>query len=197
MPAPRASTGFGNKLFTAGWKQWGQGMQDDVTDGVQDLIKRGVVDGDRVCIMGASYGGYLTMMGLVKEPQLYKCGINWVGVTDPSFMFSVTWADFNELETGRYDLPQLIGDPDKDAEQFRRTSPVVRAAEIKQPVLLAYGALDRRVPLINGEKMLAALRPHNKNVEWVVYPDEGHGWMRLENKVDFMRRVEAFLARHL
>jgi dipeptidyl aminopeptidase/acylaminoacyl peptidase len=197
MPAPRASTGFGVGLFKAGWKQWGLAMQDDVTDGVQDLIKRGVVDPKRVCIAGASYGGYLTMMGLAKEPELYKCGINWVGVTDPSFMFTVTWTDFNEVDSGRFTLPLLIGDPQKDAEQFKRTSPVVRAAEIKQPVLMAYGALDRRVPLVNGEKMLAALKPHNKNVEWVVYSDEGHGWLKDDNNIDFWTRVEKFLAANL
>jgi dienelactone hydrolase len=197
MPAPRASTGFGAKLFKAGWKQWGLGMQDDVTDGVQDLIKRGVVDPKRVCIAGASYGGYLTMMGLVKEPALYKCGINWVGVTDPSYMFTVTWTDFNRVDAARYSLPLLIGDPAKDAAQFKQTSPVERAAEIKQPVLMAYGALDQRVPLINGEKMLSALKPHNQNVEWVTYADEGHGWLREENNIDFWTRVEKFLAKSL
>ena len=80
MPAPRASTGFGWKLFRGGWKQWGLAMQDDVTDGVNDLIKRGIADPKRICLAGASYGGYLTMMGLVKEPNLFRCGINWVGV---------------------------------------------------------------------------------------------------------------------
>jgi dipeptidyl aminopeptidase/acylaminoacyl peptidase len=197
MPAPRASRGFGNRLFTAGWKQWGLGMQDDVTDGVLDLVKRGIADIDRVCLCGASYGGYLTMMGLVKEPKLFKCGIEWVGVTDPSFMFTVSWTDFNRVDSGRFDLPLLIGDPDKDREQFKRTSPVERAAEIKQPVLMAYGGLDRRVPLINGEKMLAALRPHNTNVEWVVYPDEGHGWLRTDNVMDFWGRAERFLSKYL
>jgi dipeptidyl aminopeptidase/acylaminoacyl peptidase len=197
MPAPRASTGFGVKLFKAGWKQWGLGMQDDVTDGVQQLIKDGIADPKRICIAGASYGGYLTMMGLAKEPGLFRCGINWVGVTDPSFMFSVTWTDFNRADAARFTLPMLIGDPEKDAEQFKRTSPVVRAAEIKQPVLMAYGGLDQRVPIINGEKMRAALAPHNKKVEWVVYPDEGHGWLKVANNVDFWTRVEKFLAENM
>jgi dipeptidyl aminopeptidase/acylaminoacyl peptidase len=197
MPAPRASTGFGIKLFKAGWKQWGLGMQDDVTDGVQELIKTGVADPKRVCIAGASYGGYMTMMGLAKEPTLYRCGINWIGVTDPSFMFTVTWTDFNRIDAARFTLPLLIGDPDKDKEQFRRTSPVERAAEITQPVLMAYGGLDNRVPLINGEKMRSALAPHNKKVEWVVYPDEGHGWLKVANNVDFWARVEKFLAENL
>lgn len=197
MPAPRASTGFGAKLFKAGWKQWGLAMQDDVTDGVLKLIKEGIADPKRICLAGASYGGYLTMMGLAKEPSLFCCGINWVGVTDPSFMFSVTWTDFNRVDAARYTLPLLIGDPEKDAEQFKRTSPVQRAAEIKQPVLMAYGGLDRRVPLINGEKMRDALAPHNKKVQWVVYPDEGHGWLKVANNVDFWTRVEKFLAENM
>ncbi|MCX7238810.1 MAG: prolyl oligopeptidase family serine peptidase [Burkholderiales bacterium] len=197
MPAPRASTGFGIKLYKAGWKQWGLGMQDDVTDGVQQLIKDGVADPKRICIAGASYGGYLTMMGLVKEPSLYRCGINWVGVTDPSFMFTVTWTDFSRSEAARYSIERLIGDPETDKEQFKRTSPVVRASEIKQPVLMAYGGLDRRVPIINGEKMRDALLPHNKKVEWIVYPDEGHGWLTVANNVDFWTRVEKFLAENM
>ncbi len=197
MPAPRASTGFGNKLFRAGWKQWGLGMQDDVTDGVKQLIAQGKVDGRRVALVGASYGGYLTMMGLVKEPELFRCGVNWVGVTDPSFMFTVTWTDFNRFGAPDTNLRRLIGDPEKDAQQFRETSPLLRAAEIKQPVLMAYGAQDQRVPLINGEKMRAALAGHNKAVEWVVYPDEGHGWRREANQIDFWGRVETFLARNL
>ncbi|OWQ88514.1 hypothetical protein CDN99_16820 [Roseateles aquatilis] len=197
MPAPRASTGFGDKLFRAGWRQWGLAMQDDVTDGVKQLIEQGKVDPKRICIAGASYGGYLTMMGLVKEPELFRCGVNWVGVTDPNFMFSVTWTDFNRYggpDTGRR---RLIGDPEKDAEQFRRTSPLQRAAEIKQPVLMAYGAQDVRVPMINGVKMRDALRSHNKNVEWVVYDDEGHGWRKEANNVDFWSRVERFLAANM
>lgn len=197
MPAPRASRGFGWTLFHSGWKQWGLAMQDDVTDGVQDLIKRGVVDPKRVCIAGASYGGYLTMMGLVKEPQLYRCGINWVGVTDPEFMFSVTWSDFNEIDAGRFTMPILIGDPDKDADQFKRTSPLKRAGEIKQPVLMAYGGLDRRVPIINGESMRDALKKNGSPPEWVVYADEGHGWLKEENNVDFWSRVETFLSKNL
>jgi dipeptidyl aminopeptidase/acylaminoacyl peptidase len=197
MPAPRASTGFGAKLFTAGWKQWGLGMQDDVTDGVKALIADGVVDPDRVAIAGASYGGYLAMMALVKEPALFKCAVNWVGVTDPSYMFTVTWTDFNRVDGGRFDLPLTIGDPDKDRAQFRQTSPVERAAEIKQPVLMAYGGLDQRVPVVNGERMKSALSGHNKKVEWVVYPDEGHGWLRLENNIDFWTRVEKVLAANL
>lgn len=196
MPAPRASTGFGWKHFQSGWKQWGLAMQDDVADGVRHLIREGVVDAKRVCIAGASYGGYLTMMGLAKEPELYRCGINWVGVTDPELMY-VEWTDFAAGTSREVVLPVFLGHPKTDAEQFARTSPVKRAAEIKQPVLMAYGGSDRRVPIINGEKMRDALRGHNPNVEWVVYGEEGHGFQRMENVLDFWGRVERFLAKHL
>ena len=197
MPAPRASTGWGLKHFTSGFKQWGLAMQDDVTDGVYDLIKKGVVDPSRVCIAGASYGGYLAMMALVKEPNLFRCAVNWVGVTDPAFMFTVSWTDFNRAEAGMFTLKRTIGDPVADRNQFDNTSPVKRAREITQPVLMAYGGMDERVPIINGETLRDALRGHNKDVEWIVYPEEGHGWMRKENTFDFWGRVEKFLARNL
>ncbi len=198
MPAPRASTGFGAKLYRAGWKQWGLAMQDDVTDGVRYLVDKGLVDGKRVCLAGASYGGYLTMMGLAKEPEMFRCGINWVGVTDPNLMFDVTWTDFNRFGGSDAGRKMLIGDPVKDAEQFKRTSPIARAAEIKQPVLMAYGGLDVRVPRINGDKMRDALNAnHNEHVEYVVYAEEGHGWALLKNNLDFWNRVEKFLATNL
>lgn len=196
MPAPRASTGFGWKHFRAGWKQWGLAMQDDVTDGVRELIKRGVADPKRICIAGASYGGYLTMMGLAKDPDLYRCGINWVGVTDPALMY-IEWTDFAAGNSREVSLPLLLGDPKTDAAQFAQTSPLRRAKEITQPVLMAYGGNDTRVPIVNGEKMRDALRGHNSNVEWVVYGDEGHGWVQEATTIDFWTRVEAFLAKHM
>ncbi len=197
MPAPRASIGHGWRLYRSGWKQWGLTMQDDVTDGVRHLIGQGIVDPKRVCIAGASYGGYLTMMGLVKEPDLFRCGINWIGVTDPEFMLTITWTDFNRIDAGRFTLPLLVGDPQKDAQQFANTSPLRRAREINQPVLMAYGGLDQRVPIVNGTRMRDALAGHNPNVEWVVYGDEGHGWLKEESNFDFWGRVEAFLAKNL
>ncbi|MBA4344866.1 MAG: S9 family peptidase [Methylibium sp.] len=196
MPAPRASTGFGWKHYRAGWKQWGLGMQDDVTDGVKDLIARGIADPKRICLAGASYGGYLTMMGLAKEPDLFRCGINWVGVTDPALMY-VEWTDFAAGNSRELSLPRLLGHPDTDAEQFARTSPVKRAAEIKVPVLMAYGGSDRRVPIINGERMRDALLKNGTPVEWVVYGDEGHNFLRQDTRLDFYARMEKFLAKNL
>ena len=193
----RGTEGNGWRHFRSSWKQWGLTMQDDLTDGVQNLVKKGIVDPKRVCIMGASYGGYATMMGLVKYPDLYKCGINYVGVTDPVLLHTVTWSDTSDSDWTRYRMNDMIGDPDKDKELMSRASPLQRAAEIKAPILMAYGGEDLRVPLIHGERMKAALDARGVPVEWVVYREEGHGWLKEENQYDFARRVEKFLARHI
>lgn len=199
-PEYRGSTGYGDKLFKAGWKQWGLKMQDDMTDATRWAIAQGWADKDRIAIAGASYGGYATMMGLVKEPELYKAGINWVGVTDIELMYTIGWSDFMDPDNPwvRYGMPRMIGDPRKDGEQLKATSPLQQAKRITRPVLMAYGEEDRRVPLPHGTKMRdALLDAGNKNVEWVQYEGEGHGFMLTRNNVDFWTRVERFLARNL
>jgi dipeptidyl aminopeptidase/acylaminoacyl peptidase len=198
QPEYRGSQGYGDTLFKAGWRQWGLGMQDDVTDATRWAIAQGLADPKRVAIAGASYGGYATMMGLAKEPALYRAGINWVGVTDIGLMYEVGWSDFMGDKWMRYGMPKMIGDPDKDAAQLASTSPLQQAARIKQPVLMAYGEEDYRVPLPHGTKMRDALKNSGNNqVEWVVYEGEGHGWMLMKNTVDFWTRVEKFLANNL
>lgn len=194
-PEFRGSEGYGSKLAHAGWKQWGLAMQDDVTDSLQWAVKKGWVDDKRVCIAGASYGGYATLMGLIKDPGLYQCGISWAGVTDLDYLFDIHWSDTSDTSK-KYSLTETVGDPVKDAEQFRKTSPVRRAAELKQPLLLAYGAMDVRVPIKHGNAFRdAVVAGGNKNVEWVVYNDEGHGWIKLSNNVDFYGRAERLLAK--
>lgn len=196
-PEFRGSIGYGHKLFRASWKQWGLTMQDDVTDATRWAIAQGLADPKRIAIAGASYGGYATLMGLVKEPELYRAGINWVGVTDIDLMYAVDWSDASD-EWQRYGMPRLVGDRDKDKAQFDATSPLKRAAEITKPVLMAYGGEDYRVPLPHGTRMRDALKAAGKaEVEWVEYPDEGHGFLLLKNNVDFWQRVERFLAKHL
>lgn len=198
QPEFRGSTGYGDAWFKAGWRQWGLTMQDDVTDATKWAIAQGLADAKRIAIAGASYGGYATMMGLVKEPELYKAGINWVGVTDIGLMYDIGWSDFMGDKWMRYGMPRMIGDPSKDGEQLRATSPLKQAARIKQPVLMAYGVEDRRVPLPHGTKMRDALKAAgNTNVEWVAYEGEGHGWTLVKNNVDFWTRVENFLAKNL
>lgn len=198
-PEFRGSTGYGDKHHRAGWKQWGLGMQNDVADATRWAIAQGIADPDRICIAGGSYGGYATLMGLVNDPDLYKCGINFVGVTDLSLLSNGHWSFESDLGEGykKYGMPTLIGDPVKDAERFTATSPLKQAARIKQPLLMGYGAIDQRVPLYHGRMFHDAVKAHNPNVEMVVYDHEGHSWALPETRVDFWGRAEKFLDKHI
>ena len=195
-PEFRGSKGFGDHHFRAGWKQWGLRMQDDVNDALRFAVDKGLVDPKRVCIAGASYGGYATLMGLARDPDLFKCGVAWVAVSDPRLMFSVHWSDVS-TEAKEYTMPVMIGDPEKDAAMLEANAPIALASKIKAPLLLAYGRLDRRVPLVHGEKMHKALLDAGAKPEWVVYDNEGHGWLNSDNQVDFWTRVERFLDANL
>ena len=195
-PEFRSSTGYGGRLFRAGWKQWGLAMQDDVADAARWAIAQGLADPNRVCLAGASYGGYATLMGLIRDPALFRCGVQWVGVSDIDLLFASNW-HIDEALAADYGLPELVGDREKDAAQFVATSPLQRAAQLKQPLLMAYGGLDDTVTLTHGTKMRSALQAHNPNVEWIAYADEGHGWMLQANRFDFWSRVEKFLDRYL
>lgn len=199
-PEFRGSTGFGDKHYRAGWKQWGLAMQDDIADGARWAIAQGIANPKRICIAGASYGGYATLMGLVNNPELYRCGINWVGVTDIKLMYTLAWSPESDMSMGwrQYGMPDLIGDPVKDAAQLAATSPIQQAARIKQPLLLAYGGADRRVPLAHGKQFYEAVKAGgNQQVEWVLYPEEGHGWYLPQTRIDFWGRVETFLNQHI
>ena len=196
-PEFRGSTGYGSRHYRAGWRQWGRTMQDDVADAVKWAVAGGLVDGKRVCIAGASYGGYATLMGLVRHPDLYRCGVSWVGVTDLSLL--LTWRSDSDMseDARRYSLPQLVGDIKADADMLREASPVHHAAAIRAPLLLAFGREDRRVPLVHGERMRKALIDAGRPPQWVVYDGEGHGGWSTETQVDFAERMEQFLRQHL
>lgn len=196
-PEFRGSTGYGAALYRAGLRQWGRAMQDDLADALAWAVGKKIVDPQRVCIAGASYGGYATLMGLVRHPELYRCGAAWVAVTDPRLMFN--WrADYDVIgEHREHTLLERIGDPVADAAMLASVAPVEHADRIRAPLLLAFGGGDRRVPLVHGERMRKALTAAGRPPEWLLYPDEGHGWFKVENKIDFARRLDAFLARHL
>lgn len=195
-PEFRGSTGFGDKHFRAGWKQWGLKMQDDIADGAKWAVEKGIADGKRICIAGASYGGYATLMGLVNDPGLYQCGVNWVGVTDINLMYTVNWSDSSDIWK-TYGMPRLVGDPVVDAQQLKATSPLEQAAKITKPLLLAYGGSDLRVPIVHGTKFRDAVKKTNPDVEWVEYKEEGHGWTLVKNRMDFWTKVETFLNRNI
>lgn len=198
-PEFRGSTGFGNAHFVAGWKQWGLAMQDDVADATGWAIAQGIADPARICIAGASYGGYAALMGLIRDPALYRCGINWVGVTDLKLLYQGHWSAPSDQtdEERKYGFPALIGDPVADVEQFKATSPLLLASRIKQPLLLAYGGVDRRVPIYHGQQFYDAVAKTNPDVEWIAYDHEGHGWHLPKTAIDFWGRVEKFLDRNI
>ncbi|MFA9216738.1 MAG: alpha/beta hydrolase family protein, partial [Sphingomonadaceae bacterium] len=195
QPEFRGSTGYGNAHFRAGWKQWGLKMQDDLADGARWAIAQGTADPHRICIAGGSYGGYATLMGLVNDPDLYRCGVDWAGVTDINLMYDGHWFISSDLpeQFKHYGMPQLIGDQQQDAAQLKATSPLQQAARIKAPLLLAYGGADLRVAIYHGPRFYKAVKDSNPQVEWIEYPEEGHGWHVPKNRLDFWRRVERFL----
>ncbi|MEI8029280.1 MAG: alpha/beta fold hydrolase [Comamonadaceae bacterium] len=195
-PQFRGTMGLGQAHFRASWRQWGKAMQDDVTDATRWAIAQGIADPKRIAIAGASYGGYSALMGLVREPELYRCAVAWVGVTDLGFLYTVAWSDFPRVYKKK-GLPFLVGDKTADAADLKAFSPLTHAATIRQPILLAYGEKDKRVPLIHGEEFRKAVQTKNRAVEWVEYKDEGHGWRDPANTVDFYNRMARFLDSNL
>jgi dienelactone hydrolase len=196
QPEYRGGTGFGYEHFHAGWKQWGGTMQDDLADAARWAVGQGWADPKRIGIIGASYGGYATLMGLIKDPQIFRAGVEWAGVTDIGLMFDTPYSDASQ-ETLNYSMRALIGDPDKDAGLFARNSPLLRAAELKQPLLMAHGLEDLRVPVVHATRFRDAVRQANPNVEFITYNNEGHGWRHADNRIAFWKRVDAFLEKNL
>lgn len=196
QPQFRGTLGYGLKHFKAGWRQWGQAMQTDLVDVTRWAIAQGLADARRIALAGASYGGYATLMGLARDADLFRCGVAWVGVTDLDMLYTVDWDDISP-SFKRHGMPQLLGDRVEDAATLKAQSPITHAARIRQPLLLAYGGRDRRVPLVHGETFRKAVQPASTALEWVVYEDEGHGWRDPKNLNDFWNRTARFLDRHL
>jgi dipeptidyl aminopeptidase/acylaminoacyl peptidase len=194
----RGSTGYGYAHFNAGFKKFGQGMQDDVADALTWAQQQGPAS-DKACFAVSSYGGYSTLMGLAKDPSLYRCGVAWLALTDLNLYLPGNWLvdDDISIAARKYTLPEMVGDPTKDAAMIEAYSPVNLAARIKEPVFLAFGQADLRVPLAHGKRMRDALREAGNPPEWVSYPGEGHGLAVLKNRVEFAERREAFLAKYL
>ena len=128
---------------------------------------------------------------------MYRCGVAWLAVTDPRLLFNESWQSDASEEGRKYGMPVLIGDPIKDADLLRTAAPLERVADIRAPLLLAFGTEDRRVPLEHGTTFRNALRKAGREPEWVLYNGEGHGWLKVENRVDFWTRAERFLAKNL
>lgn len=190
----RGSSGYGKAFINAGDREWGGRMQDDLADAVRWAIDRGVADPKRVAIMGGSYGGYATLAGLAFTPDLFACGVDIVG---PSNLITLLesippyWKPMQALFHTR------VGHPEKDAEFLRSRSPLHNAERIEKPLLIGQGANDPRVKKAESLQIVEALKKKGRPVEYVEYEDEGHGFARPENRLDFYARAERFLAGHL
>ncbi len=196
QPQFRGSSGFGKSFEHAGKGQWGRAMQDDITDGVAELVRQGLADPHRVCIVGASYGGYAALWGLAKDPDLYRCGVSMAGVVDIGLMLSDR-SDRNRNTIARQFQSRDFGDAGANKDRFDEVSPLKHVARIKAPVMLLHGAADQRVPIEHGRKMAAALEKNGKTHEWFEIPQEGHNLKYVATRFTYYANMLGFLATHL
>jgi dipeptidyl aminopeptidase/acylaminoacyl peptidase len=191
----RGSTGFGLKFFNAGTRQFGnQAVLRDLLDAVKWATDSGLADPKRIGVMGGSGGGYLTLCCLAYHPELFACGVDLVGPSSVKTLLESIPAYWKPVKK-RWVL--RMGDAEHDADLNRRISPLYHSDRIRAPLLIGQGRNDPRVHMREAEQIVAALRTQKKPVIFVVYPDEGHGFARPENNLDFFGRMEEFLAKHL
>ena len=194
QPQFRGSTGFGKHFEEAGYGQWGQAMQADITAGVRYLIDHKIADPDRICIIGGSYGGYAALWGLVQTPDLYKCGVSLAGVVDLETELRID-SDISKSAVMREDTRTRWGDPTLMKTTFDSVSPLQHADRIKAPLLLAHGKLDERVPMSQGRQMYDRMRALHKDVQWLEFYNEHHSLAHVENQRDFYDAVFDLLER--
>lgn len=190
----RGSTGFGKDFVNAGNKEWGRKMQDDLTDAVEWAVAQGYADPAKVAIYGGSYGGYACLAGAAFTPDVYCCGVDIVGPSNIITLIESVppyWAPLMKMFAHR------VGDLETDREMLKERSPLFSADKIRIPLLIGQGANDPRVKQRESEQIVAALKANEQYVEYVVYPDEGHGFARPENRLDFYARSEKFLFKYL
>ena len=190
----RGSVGYGREFWEISFKQWGKTMQDDITDGVNWLIDEGIADPDRIGIYGASYGGYATLAGLAFTPDVYACGVDYVGVSN-IFTLLETLPPYWEL--GRQMMYEMIGDPDTEKELLKAASPLFHIDKIKAPLFVAQGANDPRVKQAESDQIVEALEAKGIDVPYMLKEDEGHGFYNEQNQFDFYREMIKFLDKHL
>jgi dipeptidyl aminopeptidase/acylaminoacyl peptidase len=190
----RGSTGYGKAYLNAGNREWAGKMQDDLVDGKRWAVAQGYADSSRVCLFGTSYGGYATLVGLAYTPAEFRCGISVAG---PSSLLTLLrsippyWTGYRAL------FEQRLGRLDADSAFLHERSPAFKADRITAPLLIVQGANDPRVTRQESDQLVAAMRRHGRGVEYIVFPDEGHGFARPENRLRFYAVAEAFLAQQL
>lgn len=190
----RGSVGYGREFWKSSFKQWGRKMQDDLTDGVKWLEEQGIADPRRVAIYGGSYGGYAVLAGLAFTPDVYACGVDYVGVSNLfTFMKSIPpyWQPFLEM------MYEMVGNPETDKQLLEDASPVFHVDKIKAPLFIAQGRMDPRVNVNESDQVVEALKKRGIDVPYMVKDNEGHGFHNEENRFDFYEAMEKFLTKHL
>ena len=190
----RGSTGYGKDFLNAGNKEWGRKMQDDLVDGVHWAIERGIADAKKVAIYGGSYGGYAALAGATFTPDLFCCAVDIVGPSNLITLIKTIppyWAPLVQV------FLQRVGNPDTEEEFLKSRSPLFQVDRIKIPMLIAQGANDPRVKQAESEQIVEAMQNKGIDYEYMLFPDEGHGFAKPENRLKFYAAAERFLAKHL
>lgn len=190
-PNIRGSTGYGREFQEANRGDWGGKDLADVVAGVRWLAREGIADPKRVGAFGGSYGGFMTMYALAREPDVWAAGVSYVGVVSWKTLHETTRGDLKAM------LERELGDPATEAELYRDRSPLTHARSIKAPLLILQGANDPRVPQSEAEQVVALLREGRTTFDYQVYPDEGHGFRKVEHRVDMLRRATEWFDKHL
>ena len=188
----RGSDGFGAQFRRSGYGQWGAAMQDDITDATLALIERGIADKDRICIYGASFGGYAALMGAVKTPDLYCCAIGSMGVYNLPMTFKE--GDIADTTRGLNYLKLVLGE---DQNKLKQLSPAFNTEKIKAQVLLIHGKQDKRAPLEQVQSLMAAMDKNNKPYQFLLIKDEGHGYYDEDNRIKVYKKLLTFLDKHI
>ncbi|MGH7185039.1 MAG: alpha/beta hydrolase family protein, partial [Pseudomonadota bacterium] len=188
----RGSSGLGHDFERAGYRNWGTKIQDDIADATRWAIAEGIADPARICIYGTSFGGYSALMGVAREPDLYRCAAGLAGAYD--LAAAADDSDIAESRLGRLYLQHALG---KDKAVLQEHSPVTHVGKIKAALLIAHGTQDKRVPFSQAKLLRNALDQAKKPYEWLVYEGEEHGFFKRENEVDFYTRLLAFLDKHI
>lgn len=190
----RGSIGYGKKFLSAGNREWGRKMHEDLVDGVNWTILQGIADPKKVAIMGGSYGGYATLVGLAFTPNVFAAGVDIVGPSNLLTLMESIPADWEAVKAKYY---HRVGNLEKEKDLLKSRSPLFFVNHIQAPLLIAQGAKDPRVKQVESEQIVVTMRNANKSIEYILYPDEGHGFTRSQNRLHFYAKAEEFLGKYL
>jgi dipeptidyl aminopeptidase/acylaminoacyl peptidase len=190
----RGSTGYGKDFLNAGNREWGGKMHDDLVDAVRWAIDRGIADPNRIAIYGGSYGGYAALVGATLTPDLFACAVDIVGPSSLiTFINTIPpyWSSYLTM------LHDRVGNPETEGDFLLSRSPITHVDKIQIPMLIAQGANDPRVKQAESEQIVAVMTEKGIDHDYMLFPDEGHGFAKPENRLRFYAAAEAFLAKHL